>query len=233
MTTDICPECDTQVEVERGRFVKHEPCPGWFLQVNWTGDPKSEGRFTVARDDCPHPERWHSDDADSTEHEVTDLVAAFVRALRASHVLETGSAWGQTAEAIGRALRGPLDAPEHDYRVSFTTIEPSPERAAHTRWRCEGLPVHVAEMTSMEFVPDERDGPIDFAWFDSLHQLRVPEFHYFYPYMSNRTIVGFHDSGPHQGTLRQEIEQLETEGYLFPMHLSTPRGVTFGQVLKL
>jgi hypothetical protein len=32
------------------------------------------------------------------------LVAAFVRALQPETVLETGSAFGQTAEAIGRAL---------------------------------------------------------------------------------------------------------------------------------
>jgi hypothetical protein len=221
----ICPECNHEVEVDRGRFVKHEPCPGWFLQTDWAGDPKSEGRFTVSRPDCPHPERWHSRDADSTEHEVTELVAAFVRALQPDVVVETGSAWGQTAEAIGRALK-------ENGQGMLHTMEPDPVRRLFTLERCLDLPVEVHLMTSMEWIAKPPFEFIDFAWFDSLHPLRVPEFKAFYPYMTDRTVVGFHDTGPHQGGLREEIEDLELAAQLLPIHLPTPRGVTFGEVIK-
>ena len=63
-----------------------------------------ESRFTPSRKDCPHPERWHSPDSDSTEIEVSRLAAAFVEALRPDLVIETGSAFGQTAELIGQVL---------------------------------------------------------------------------------------------------------------------------------
>lgn len=225
----ICPDCGVEVEVDRGRFVKHGDCPGWFRQVDWKGHPFSEGRFTVSRPDCPHPERWHSDDADSTEHEVTELVAAFVRALQPDVVVETGSAWGQTAEAIGRVL---ADSSTDQWAGVLHTMDPNPTRFDATVTRCEGLPVHVHKMTSMEWIAKPPFEFIDFVWFDSIHHLRVPEFKAFYPYMTSRTIVGFHDTGPHQGGLREEIEDLELTGGLLPIHLPTPRGVTFGQVIK-
>lgn len=225
-----CPECKEFADVDRGHFVKHEispghTCPGWFFRVSWDGDPKSEGRFSVGRPDCPNPERWHSDDADSTEYEVTELVAAFVRALQPDVVVETGTAWGQTAEAIGLALKDNGQGMLH-------TMDPDEIRFGSSSDRCQGLPVTLYKMASLDWIAKPPFEWIDFAWFDSLHALRVPEFRAFYPYMSSRTVVGFHDTGPHQGSLRAEIEDLEIEGKLLPMHLPTPRGVTFGQVLK-
>jgi hypothetical protein len=84
----------------------------------------SEARFTAPRADCPHPEYWHSTDSDSTEIEVTELVAAFVRAPQPETVLETGSAFGQTAEAIRRTLA----ANGHGRLV---TSNPTPTGAGH------------------------------------------------------------------------------------------------------
>jgi Methyltransferase domain len=222
-TVAQCRDCHQDVEVQGGRFVAHGECPGWFAlsddEEGWKHG--LESRFTPARADCPHPERWHSRDADSTESEVTDLVAAFVRALRPDVVVETGSAWGQTAEAIGRVLEEAGVGVLH-------TLEPNPERAFFTRERVDGLPVLVHDVGSGEW--DPVDG-IDFAWLDSLHHLRVPEFRRFRPHMSSRAIVGFHDTGPHQGGLRDEILQLEHESQLLPIFLPTPRGVCFAEVL--
>src|SRR3546814_3437886 len=67
-------------------------------------DMELESRFTDARKDCPHPERWHSPDSDSTEVEVSRLAAASVEALRPDYVLVTGTALGQTSELIGQVL---------------------------------------------------------------------------------------------------------------------------------
>lgn len=222
--TARCRDCGKQIEVDRGRFVKHGECPGWFARVDdergW--ELKLESRFTDPRADCPSPERWHSDDADSTEWEVSELVGAFVKALRPDVVVETGSAWGQTAEQIGKALLGPpLTGWLH-------TLEPNPERVKESRVRCDMLPVTVVETTSLEWEPVDNIG---FAWFDSLHHLRVPEFRKFYPHMTRGAFVGFHDTGPHQGGLREEILQLEAEGLLLPVFLPSPRGVCFAEVV--
>lgn len=206
-----------------GRLSEHGVCPESYALPD--GDMfrcRSEARFTAPRGDCPHPERWHSADCDSAEFEVTALVAAFAGALRPDIAVETGSAWGQTSEAIGRAL---ADAPVG----KLYTLEPDAARAEAAEKRCVGLPVEVVQRSSMKWTPP---GPVGFAWLDSRFELRVPEFRRLYRHFIPGAIVGFHDTGPHRGQLRGQIEGLEADGMLLPVHLPTPRGVTFGEVVK-
>lgn len=177
----------------------------------------SEATWTAPRADCPNPGHWHSTDNQSTEIEVTELVAAFVRALQPEFVLETGSCIGQTSHAIGLALR-------ENGHGRLVTLETDHERAAVARRRCTGLPVRVLEMPSLEFEPLE---PIGFAWFDSLIELRVPEFERFRPNLVDGAVVGFHDTGPHFGSYGDTIDAIDG---LSTMRLRTPRGVTFAQV---
>jgi len=229
--TAQCRDCRVDVPVAHGRFVAHGQCPGWFAKVDdeegWAKN--LESRFTDPRPDCPHPERWHSRDADSTEEEVTKLVAAFVQALRPDVVVETGTAWGQTAIEIGRVLEA------GGYGGVLHTIEPDPERCAAVRPKLGNLPVVVHETTSLDWsIPHDDAGrflPIGFAWLDSLHHLRVPEFRKLYPALARGAFVGFHDCADHQGSLWEEILQLEAEGLLLPVRLPTPRGVAFCEVL--
>lgn len=181
-----------------------------------------ESRWTAPRPDCPNPERWHSTDTDSTEIEVSELVAAFVRALQPDLVVETGAAFGQTAQAIGRALLA-------NGQGTLLTCDPVPERVELTTARCEGLPVVVHPTTSLEMIATIHS-PVGFAWFDSLIALRVPEFRSLLPNLAHGVIVGFHDTGPHFH-LRPHIDLLAQERTLRIIHLPTPRGVTFGEVL--
>src|SRR3546814_17475283 len=102
-----------------------------------------ESRFTDARKDCPHPERWHSPDSDSTEVEVSRLAAAFVEALRPDYVLETGTAFGQTSELIGQVL---LTAGVGH----LVTFEVDDSRIAFAANRVHGLPVTVSHARSEE-----------------------------------------------------------------------------------
>lgn len=173
----------------------------------------AESTWTAPRAECPNPGWWHAPDDESTEVEVSVLVAGFVRALQPEIVVETGSAFGQTAEAIGVALQ----ANGHGF---LWTLETDPERAAATRQRCAGLPVAVVEEDSRTWTPP---GPIDFAWFDSALTIRTDEFRRFRPSFSPRCVVGFHDAGPQHG-IRQSIEDLHGSW----LYLPTPRGVIFG-----
>lgn len=177
-----------------------------------------EDRWTAPRADCPHPEFWHSADDESTEYEVTELVAAFVRAIQPEIVVETGTAFGQTAEAIGKALA------RNGHGRLYTT-ETNAERAALARVRCATLPVTVIEGSSLDFTPP---GEVGFAWFDSLLDLRVREFHALRPHLAPGAVVGFHDCGPQHG-YRHAVESLTD--WLRPIYLRTPRGVMFGEVL--
>ena len=214
-----CPVCKDDVELAGDRIGLHGDCPGG-VAFTALADTDQEARYTPPSQDCPHPERWHSKDWDSAETEVTDLVAAFVKALRPDVVVETGTAFAQTAEAVGWVLRQAGVGHLH-------TIEIDPERVAAARTVCKGLPVTVHETSSLDYDPP--DG-IGFAWFDSLFDLRVPEFRRYYPKMAPHAIVGFHDTAPHFPVWPQ-IEQLEAEGLLLPIRLATPRGVVFGEVV--
>lgn len=223
-----CPVCAEEVEVHQvaestWRYAIHGDCPGGFADTT-LATTDLESRYTVPSAECPHPERWHSDDWDSAEHEVSALVGAFVAALRPSLVVETGSAFGQTAECIGLALE------QGAYGGVLHTIELSPERAEATRRRVKELPVVVEQMSSLDFVPP---APIGFAWLDSLLPLRVPEFRHFYDHFVPGAIVGFHDTAPHHGaTLWSEIMAEENAERLLPIRLPTPRGVVFAEVVR-
>jgi hypothetical protein len=113
------------------------------------------------------------------------LVAAFVRGLQPNYVLEIGTAFGQTARAIGKALK-------RNRHGELDTLEVDPARGHQAKALTRRLPVRVVEEASLDFTPR---GPIDLAWFDSLIDLRVDECLRYMPWMHARTVVGFHDTG--------------------------------------
>lgn len=189
-----------------------------------------ESRFTESRKDCPHPERWHSPDSDSTEIEVSRLVAAFVEALRPDLVVETGSAFGQTAELIGQVLF--TAGVGH-----LVTFEIDPARVAATADRVAGLPVQVAPQASLDGIEMLRMngnlGTVGFAWLDSLFELRVAELEALRPLLTPNAIVGVHDCGEPGSTkynlFAGEVATAAQEMGFARISLPTPRGVTFLQ----
>lgn len=192
---------------------------------------ESEARFTQPRPDCPHPERWHSPDADSTELEVSRLVAAFVRALRPDLVIETGSAFGQTAHLIGDVLQSAGVG-------HLVTFETDMERVAQTAERVKGLPVTVAPVPSLEGIAGmiangTPYGDVGFAWLDSLLELRVPELRAIRPLLAPGAVVGIHDAGePGHTKYNDFAAQIATAARdlgFARISLPTPRGVTFLQ----
>jgi predicted O-methyltransferase YrrM len=192
---------------------------------------EAESRFTQPRPDCPHPERWHSPDSDSTEIEVSRLVAAFVEALRPDLVIETGTAFGQTAELIGDAL----GAVANTWLITFET---DAQRAEHARQRCIATRVDVREEPSLVGIQSLIDGgmagKVGFAWLDSLFELRIPELRLIRPLLSAGAIVGIHDCGEPGATKYNDFSRkvaLEAHRLGFKrLSLPTPRGVTFLQM---
>lgn len=170
--------------------------------------------------DCRHPKRYSWPDNIATEHQVTNLVAAFVTALQSDYVVETGTYQAHTTHAIGRALadsgHGHLD-----------TLEVDPGRVTFAREKLVGLPVTVHRTPSLEFTP--RDW-IDFAWLDSGPNQRGLEFHHFRPSMRTGATVGFHDTSVRH-KVRPQVERLEAEGLIRVIYLPTWRGVAFAEVL--
>lgn len=159
-------------------------------------------------------------DSDSTEFEVLELIAGFIRALQPEVVVETGTAFGYGAEAIGNALFT-------NRHGKLYTFEVDQERCSIARRRCEGLPVHVVNLDVRQVQPEEK---INFAFFDSLTELREGEYRHLYPFIPKGSIVCFHDAAPHHDVW-PSVKRLESEGLLKSIRLRTPRGVAFCEVL--
>ena len=181
----------------------------------------TEDRWTPSNAWCEHPEHWHSDDAQATEHEVTRLVAAFVIALQPELVIETGTWTGQTTEAIGRELQ--LNGHGHLY-----SVEADEALAAKAATRCEGLPVTVVHADSLSWEPP---GRAQFAWLDSETGIRHLELRRFAKWLDPGAVVGVHDTGP-QHAAAGLLWPLIRAGEFTAITLRTPRGVTFGQITK-
>lgn len=187
----------------------------------------SEASLTLARPDCPHPERWSARDGQATETEVIGLAAALVRALQPDVVLETGTYHGYMAAELGRALRG-------NGQGQLITMEPDPDRHARAvEYIGDGLPVHVLRRESLSVSCDEirmlAVGHVGFVWFDSLFELRVQEFDHFLPLFDSRTVVAFHDAGPHHG---EWSDAVRNHPRLRCIDLPTPRGCILARVLN-
>lgn len=180
-----------------------------------------ESFWTPASDWCPHPERWHSPDNESTEIEISRLVGAFVTALQPDFVVETGTAFGQTTKFIGEALRD-------NGHGTCTTIDTDGARLDIASALCAGLPIMLYGGNSLDYTPT---APIDFAWIDSGGQ-RGEEVERYFPYFSKGAIIGIHDAGPQHSTVRAQIESLDNRGIIKPIYLRSPRGVAFAQILN-
>lgn len=197
----------------------------------WLGDsPQLDGEiFTEARWGenafVRFNNRWHCQDGDSTEIEVSMLVAALVRATQPELVIETGAAWGQTTVMIAEALA----ANDHGHLVS---LEIDAQRLAYSRWYCHEWMctgwMSIVDESSVEYDPGQR---VDFLFSDSDCDLRVPELEHYYHWMDTDALVVFHDTAP--GHCRGLQDKLEAVGDRFRnVRLHTPRGVTIMEVLK-
>jgi predicted O-methyltransferase YrrM len=185
----------------------------------------TEDRWTPSSPWCPNPEWWHSDpeDPDPAEEEVTALVMALVYATQPEVVVETGTATGDTALAIGRAL----DGNGHGHLWTVEIDEAAAKIAAET---VEGLPVTVVCADSTTWEPPPM---IDLAWIDSgTAAQRAGEISRWRDRFRAGALVCVHDTAPNMGreALRGQLGGLNGQLRWQRIDLRTPRGVTILQV---
>ena len=183
----------------------------------------TEDRWTPPPPWCPAPHHWHADTADATEHEVTELAAAFVRALQPEAVVETGTNTGQTALAIGAALA-------RNGHGHLWTVEADPGLARSAAAALAHLPVTVVCADTADWEPPVPPG---FAWLDSAIDARAGEIARWAasPGFAPGAVIGIHDTGPQHRTAAT-LEPLVRSGLLRTVTLRTPRGVTFAEVTR-
>jgi len=159
--------------------------------------------------DCPEPHLWKAFDCFSTEFEVIQFLMYLTRAIKPKYVVETGTCFAYTTNAIATAME----------RGRIVTCDPEKQWIQlHER----AIYLHCK---SLEVIPEES---IDLLFLDSLPELRVSEYFHFKPYLSSRAVVAIHDAGASHPELRAEIEKLiphELNGIFLP----TPRGLFIGR----
>lgn len=207
-------------ELRQAASESAEPHVGPLYQHYEMGGYPRESVNTAARPEwCAKPELWHAPDGDSSEFEVLELCAAFIRALQPEVVVETGSAFGFGAAMMGAAL-------EANGHGRLYSLEIDLVRYQQARERCKGLPVNVVCIDSVTWEPP---AGIGFAFFDSMPKLRAVEFRRYRPFMVPGAIVAFHDIAPHH-TIWPHVQELEREGLLKALRLRTPRGIAVCQI---
>lgn len=207
-----CGEC--------GAHLVKPPAPELWPGSAPTDEIGTEARWNPDNKFVRNPQYWHSQDGESTEIEVSEMIAGLVRATQPEFVIETGSAWGQTTRYIGEALR----ANGHGFLVS---LEPDDARRNYTAWYCHEL-LHgwlfLSPETSLEFKPDRR---VDFLFSDSDMTVRTDELIKFWRYMDRDALIVVHDTvDPMLNQALNALDQFRS------IRLHTPRGVTILEVLK-
>lgn len=144
--------------------------------------PPRESDYTPARPHCPHTEWWSTENSFATEVEVSELIAALVRACQPEFVVEVGAHYGQTTANIARAIA----QNGHGYFVSLEIDQGLFESASH---RCQGLQVELVRINSLEYIPPRL---IDFLFIDG-GDYRDQDTEHLLPYLSERAIVAVHD----------------------------------------
>lgn len=160
------------------------------------------------------PDDWFlytTPDEEAPESEVIELITAFVRALKPRVVVETGTAEGHTAEAIGRALA-------KNGCGALTTVEIDAEKVDRCRKRLAGLPVDVVHGAAQSLVITEQ---IDLLFIDGNLEERSNEYMHFESQLRRGGIALLHD------TLKfNPPQQLVAALPGAQVWLNTPRGLT-------
>ena len=180
-----------------------------------------ESQFTRPSKECREPEWWHTRDIQGTEVEVIEMVAGMIRGHQPDVVLETGTSRGFMSQAIGQALRQNGHGTLHTYEPDTDTLN----EACRLWWTDDEnemvLPIVPYAQESMQ---EWTNGPIDFAWHDSLIQLRQPEFEFYLEHYSERAIVCFHDTAAHFGPWSDRLRTaLLSQGFSY-LDWPSPRG---------
>jgi predicted O-methyltransferase YrrM len=166
-----------------------------------------------------HPERYTVSERFETESQVIQLIAAYVHALQPDFVLETGTAEGEASVRIAQVLH------EDGNGGHLYTVELSEPRARVAIERLKELPATVIIGDAFSWIPPS-DVRFDFAYFDGGRHRHL-EFRHYKPWLTNQTIVAFHDTANGHPCIRGINELVRNGEITPPIFLPTPRGIAF------
>ncbi len=169
------------------------------------------------------------------EIEVGEFLYAFLRMIKPTQVLETGTHYAIGASYMGMALKDNIGG--HLDTIEF--IEPI-YKAAVERIKKMGLELYVTCHFADAGAFDPKQAQYEIIFLDTEPGTRFAEFLKFYPYLAEGGYLFIHDLGRHLqqipipnldfawpfGKLPDEMVHLMKEGKVRPFHFSTPRGLS-------
>ncbi len=176
--------------------------------------PESEIRPESASQGLPL-RRWHAEDEQATEWEVSQLIGYLIVGLQPDVCIELGCYHGQTTEQIGRAI--------HENRHGHLhAIDSDAAALAVARDRCAGLAVSLQLADADTWLLPQC---VDFAFVDHGEPAdRIGVLPRLLEVMSSRGVIVWHDTGD-QFPLRRQLETfLPGTGWNI-VYLPTSRGL--------
>jgi predicted O-methyltransferase YrrM len=190
--------------------------------VSERGDVMQQ-EYSRATPECPHPERWRMYDAMTAEVEVLDFLKTLVTTIKPELVVETGTFLGSSTLRIAEGLK------ENGFgRVITCEADPKVFEEARKRIVASGLAEWI-ELRNEPSLEMKIEGRIDLLYCDSDLPLREQEVRRFLPRVNPDGLILMHDASSALKTVREGARNLEREGLLSVVFLSTPRGLVVAQ----
>lgn len=144
-----------------------------------------ESKFTRSSEYCSTPELWSAKDGQSAEVEVAEFLFGFIRLMKPSLCLETGTWHGESAAIIAEALK------KNDHgRLTTIELEEEPLRIARERLKAYKN-IELIHGDALNYnVPRE----IDLLFVDAGDaDLRLKLINHFAPRISKHGVIIMHD----------------------------------------
>jgi hypothetical protein len=173
------------------------------------------------------------------ECEVGEFLWALVRLMKPDRILETGTSYGVSAAYLSSALR-------ENRRGRLVTLDGTPAYQEVAKKLCDALGnqefVEMVTVDSRDYNPGAQ--VFDMLFLDTEPPYRWGELVRFWKNLREGGLVVMHDLHPHMnqtgqmvggmenwpwGTMPKEIVDLIKGGSLQSVHITTPRGLYFGQ----
>jgi len=186
-------------------------------------DEFEQREYVAATPECPRPDRWRMVDPQTCEVEILEFLRSLVTTVKPQLIVETGTFIGHSAIKMAEGLKangfGRIITIEFD-RAAFAKAKERIDASGLAEW------IEYRKESSLEA---KIEGTIDLFFSDSQLLTREQELRHFLPQISPCGLILVHDASSEIQKVREAMLQMEQEGLISTVLLSTPRGLAIAQ----
>ena len=177
---------------------------------------------TEITNNCKTPQLYHMNSRVGSEVEILNFLKHLTIMLKPKTILETGTYDGNGTLAFAEATRingfGKVISLEYDTKLSNIAKN-----------NLSQYSVEIINTSSLSYVPQDT---IDLLFLDSKRDIRKQEFLRFLPYLTESSIIIWHDSSFREKnhSVYDGIEKLYEKRIIDRILLPTPRGITISKL---